>query len=190
VRFESELEHISSGVVETINYPFKLSVSLRNPAPHDRLICSKATDISFFEPYDILHIRPNFTGAKEYLVERLGRGIARRRQYFEYFEYRKSRRAKLAQGLDFDVGGDEADTGSTITSFIPSAVKDSTTFTLSLAELNDDNESDTGVSQTSLATTTAGFDRPRIPPLPETPAAGPFEWKYVTCSSPAFTSPT
>ena len=54
-------------------------------------------DTSFFEPFDINYARQRFPSAKEFLVQRLGKAISKRRQWLKY---REQHALKLGQFLD------------------------------------------------------------------------------------------
>ncbi|KAI9150003.1 HET-domain-containing protein [Paramyrothecium foliicola] len=158
-----ELSQILTGIVENVNSLLRLSVSIRNPAPHDRFKQSALTDTSYFEPFDKQHVRTKFAAAHDTLVERLGLAISRRRQYFRY---RDLRHQKMASGLDTW----EASEGmqSTIASSIPEEMKSAH------RDLKDEI-TEAGQSETSFATSTAIKSRPNIPALPEAAKQGPFE---------------
>ncbi|KAI0147030.1 hypothetical protein GGR57DRAFT_282123 [Xylariaceae sp. FL1272] len=187
---ESTLERVATSVCIIIDCLFCLSISIHNPAPHDRFISSKLTDTSHFEHHDISYVRDKFPGAEYYLIERLGKAISRRRQYFKY---RQSHREKLSAGLDIEEkrieegrieeGRNEEgwieegwiDVQSTIASSIPLALKDSIKTHSSMIVLDEDGHSDAGVSRTSFATTAQDSGRPKIPSIPKQYIDGPFE---------------
>ncbi|KAK5989762.1 hypothetical protein PT974_08022 [Cladobotryum mycophilum] len=141
---ETEVEQIVIDINDVINCLLRLSVSIRNPAPHDRFIASAPTDTSHFEKFDIHHVRSKFGGASGTLTERLGRAISRRRQYFKY---REMHHQKLSQDLDFNKYDG---TASTIASSIPNYMKDSNSSSV-MEVVDESNNSDTGVSATSFA---------------------------------------
>ena len=163
----SELSQILTSIAEDINCLFRLSVSIRNPAPHDRFKQTSLTDTSHFEPFDVQHVRSKFSAAPEGVVERLGKAISRRRQYFRY---RELHHQKMASGLETE--GDDG-LQSTIASSIPRHLKTDleTLEPLSLDKDDDDNRR----SQTSFATSVANTERSKLPALPEAAQEGPFE---------------
>ncbi|KAI1260969.1 hypothetical protein F5Y18DRAFT_218856 [Xylariaceae sp. FL1019] len=167
---ESPLEQAVSTIKTIVDCLLRLSMSIRNPAPSDRFISSKSTDTSHFEPHDISYVRDKFGDADNYLIERLGKAISRRRQYFRY---RQSHREKLGVGLDINDGRTEAQ--STVASSIPLALKDSTNTQSPVTELDDDAYSNAGFSHTSFATTAPESGRLKIPSLPKQYVDGPFE---------------
>ncbi|KAK3685899.1 hypothetical protein B0T22DRAFT_482821 [Podospora appendiculata] len=178
---EDELCQILFSIVEVINCLFRLSVSIRNPTPHDRFKRSAFTDTSTYEPYDIGHVRMKFPSAEGPIVDRVGKSISRRRQFFKY---RELHHQKLARGLEHD--SDELavpeDTGkSTIASSIPQHLKTSMTGNRMNPEtVNEDELSDGGRSQaTSYATaSTTNTARPKIPPMPKQATGEPFECPF------------
>jgi hypothetical protein len=68
----------------------RLSLSARNPAPHDQFTQSTRITMDHFEAFDVSHVKTKFPSAEDFLVVRLGKAITRRRQYLRY--RRKNRR--------------------------------------------------------------------------------------------------
>ncbi|KAI3322270.1 hypothetical protein HD806DRAFT_144170 [Xylariaceae sp. AK1471] len=165
---DTELAQILRNITDITNCLLRLSVTIRNPAPHDRFRESKITDTSHYEPFDIQHVRNKFPNIHSEMSERLGRAISRRRQYFKY---REAHHATLSQGLDLDTNLTEIVPKSTIASSIPEHLKSKTFNTMALDE---DVVSDTGISQTSYATSVATSDKLRVPTLPTEANSGPF----------------
>ncbi|KAK3303045.1 uncharacterized protein B0T15DRAFT_538931 [Chaetomium strumarium] len=166
---DTELGQIAADMADVINCLLRLTVTIRNPAPHDRYIQAKDTDASYFEPYDVQHVRSKFSEIEPWLEERLGKAISRRRQYLRY---RQSHHQKLSRGLDQELDEGNGLEDETIASSIPSHLKEGRNTDTSV--LRDDG-SDAGMSQTSYATSMASSDRLTIPPLPKEAYAGPFE---------------
>lgn len=170
----TELEQIASIVPDTVNCLLRLSVAIRNPAPHDRFAASIPIAVSDYEFFDIQHVHAKFPKIDSLLARRLGNTISRRRQYFRY---RESHHLKLAHGLDPKQPKDQADGESTIASSIPDHTK-SAGFGNILPAIDEDAISDAGISQTSFASSFAGTERLRIPPLPKGAESGPFECPF------------
>ncbi|KAF6830428.1 hypothetical protein CPLU01_07354 [Colletotrichum plurivorum] len=168
--FESEYSQILSDVLETINCLFRLSITIKNPSSHDRFMNSAATDASHFEKFDIQHVRMKFPLASESIIERLGKALSRRHQYFKY---RERHHERLAHGLDED----EVDGKSTAASSLPQHLKESST-TAAVQVIDEDHDSISGFSQTSFATSAADSDRRRIVDLPKEAQEGPFPCKF------------
>lgn len=186
--FQSELQQLLSNIDEVSTCLMRLSLAIRNPAPHDQFKSSTKIDVSHFETYDIEHVRGKFPSANEYLVQRLGKSISRRRQYLRY---REEHRKKLVQGLEdeeverqektedgvvrLQIGLDDfrtEDIQSTVASSIPRAAKLST----SVEELENYEDFEESLSQTSYASSAYDASKLRPPPLPEAGHDGePFE---------------
>jgi hypothetical protein len=180
----SELTQILCGIIESINCLFRLSVSIHNPFPHDRLKKASSTDASHFEPFDIDHVRTKFATASDTITERLGKANSRRRQYFKY---RQLHHQKLASGLD---DNEKHIVESTEASSLPPGLglRD-----LILPELRE-AETDSVVSDTSYATSSTTPGQQKVLALPAGAQDRPFEcpfcfmmisvsskrqWKYV-----------
>jgi len=178
----TELQQLISNIAEIVTCLMRLSMAIRNPAPHDQFKESAKIDTSHFEAFDIEHVRGKFPIAEEHLVIRLGKAISRRRQYLRY---REEHRKKLEQGLQAPIP--EATPSiiampiivapsemiqSTVASSIPFAIKASN----SAAELDDNDYYEDTLSQTSYASSASNITRLRPPPLPEQGQDGdPFE---------------
>jgi hypothetical protein len=168
---KTELEQIAFSALDTVNCLLRLSVALRNPAPHDRFATSVPIDASHFESFDIQHVQAKFQKVDDILAQRLGNAISGRRQYFKY---RESHHLKLAHGLD---PKDQGDGKSTIASSLPGHIK-SADFDNSLFATNEDAASEAGVSQTSFASSLTDTNSLRIPSLPKSAESGPFECPF------------
>lgn len=171
----AELTQILTDIAEIVTCLFRLSVSIRNPAPHDRYKQTGSTDASYFEPFDVQHARDLFPSASEDLVKRLGQANSYRRQYFKY---RELHHLKLSQGLGPSDHLTDPDCASTVASSIPQNMKGPEHHAQNAVVLGIDACSEDGMSQTSCATTVIGSDRLRIPPLPVEAESGPFQCPY------------
>ncbi|EGU86053.1 hypothetical protein FOXB_03457 [Fusarium oxysporum f. sp. conglutinans Fo5176] len=168
---DTELNQISVDIADVVNCLLRLSVAIRNPAPHDRFIKSHSIDTSHYEIFDIQHVSSKFRTIEPLLAERLGKAISRRRQFFNY---RLAHRTKLSQGLTHE-GGD----AETIASSLPEYLKDVARGGQPLPiDAIGDEGSHSGFSQTSYATSLADLDQCRIPPLPKESSEGPFECPF------------
>ncbi|CAK7229615.1 hypothetical protein SBRCBS47491_007310 [Sporothrix bragantina] len=160
----TEMEQIVRNVGDIISCLLRLSVAIRNPAPHDRFRAAYETDTSSYEPFDILHVHDKFSGMDKIIIERLGRAISLRRQYFKY---REAHHMKLAEGLEALGALERLDLEpartevlpTTLASSIPDAVKQDISFDLQTAAVNEDEASVTGASQTSFATSLSAEDK-------------------------------
>jgi hypothetical protein len=105
----SELEELQRAIHDTITNLFKLSMMIRQPTPRGRYSASKS--MAPFDPmFDIAHVWHKFPHARQnpWLVERLGRAITRRR---EYFRYRREHRRRLAGQSHYASGTVPGDIG-------------------------------------------------------------------------------
>lgn len=169
----TELKQLHSSIAQTVTLLLRLSIAIRNPAPHDQFIRSTNIDTSFYEEYDIMHVREKFPLAEEYLVTRLGRAISRRRQYLKY---REAHQKKLKYGLEttetsIEDSKTEMVPQSTVASSLPAALKD-----VDYLDLTEDSSSEMGFSEASTSMSDANTMKLRVPPLPEASQGGaPFE---------------
>jgi hypothetical protein len=118
---DTELGQIAADMADVVNCLLRLTVTIRNPAPHDRYKQAKNTDTSHFEPYDVHHVRSKFNEIEPWLAERLGKAISWRRQYLKYREFHHQ---KLSHGIDQELGEERALEAGTIASSIPSHLKE------------------------------------------------------------------
>ncbi|KAF2400547.1 hypothetical protein EJ06DRAFT_434184 [Trichodelitschia bisporula] len=178
----TEIGQIMNSITNTLTLLLRLSASIRNPTQHDRWLNSKSIDTSAFEHWDIEHVRAKFPQTDELRAERLGRGISRRRQFFNY---RKQHRERLAQGFEpAEPTATESQkpaptiVQSTVASSIPEMAKMPT----SNAPLEDDEQSDIAFTATSFATSVAQGSKLTVPLLPcGTEYDKPFECPFC-CS--------
>lgn len=158
----SELSQIMETLSEVITCLFQLSMSIRNPVPHDHIINSASDPTSSYEGFDKNHVQSKHPSADHDLVERMGKAITRRRSYLKY---RESRHSRLARGI-IDVDSGLANTiqgGSTVATSLPPEV--------AVGEDRDAPDSDPFslgdiISQTSFATSASGNRSMRPPPPP------------------------
>lgn len=173
---ESELTQIMTDVTDIIDCLLRLSVSVQNPSPHDRFKAATLTDTSFYEASDIKHVREKFESAPEWLVERLGKAISHRRQYFRYRDTRHQKLASSLENLETDLRLGQ----STVASSIPRDLKTTNTRggVASLGVLDDDQRSDTAYSQTSYATSRSSSEWLHVPNVPKEYSGGAFECPF------------
>lgn len=174
--FETEISQIATDVEEVIQCLFRLSVTIRNPAPHDRYKQSSRTDALHFEPFDIGHVRARFPKTSDALAQKLGKANSQRRQYFNY---RKLHHEKLSCGIDLD-DGETSGSGfeSTIASSIPKSIKVEGQDGEQPDYLDEDAYSSGCASQTSFESSLVDTGARKIPPLPKESAKGPFECPF------------
>ncbi|KAL6355640.1 hypothetical protein LRP88_11243 [Fusarium phalaenopsidis] len=172
----SEVEQILDEISHVVDCLLRLSVTIRNPAPHDQFL-SRAGEglVKEFVYWDAKHVRDKFPNVDKDLTDKLGRAMARRRQYFKYREEHKSR---LAEGLDED----EAEFGgraTTIASSLPEHLKEagkSADAGMAQFAIMDDARSD--ASATSYATSSPDSTQLRVPPIPKEHIDGSFKCPF------------
>jgi hypothetical protein len=148
-----------------------MSVLIRKPARHDRLLNFEKQDIGTYEQFDQQHVREKFPHANRVVSDRLGSAISRRRADLKY---RERHHKKLGKGIDRL--HDDAITymSETIASDISSKFKEESNIQF------DERGSSAGLSQTSYAQTMLeGHQAMTIPPPPKESANDqPFECPY------------
>lgn len=168
---KTEMDQIVLDITELVDCLLRLSVSIQNPAPHDRFMSSTFTDTSAYEDFDVQHVHAKFQEIDEGLAQRLGKAMSRRRQYFKY---RAAHHDKLSHGLRRHGDTNKTETTqpapSTIASSIPHQMKDEAPIDMS----GDDTQSEGGNSVTSFATSVSGPKTLNVPPMPEEAIKGPF----------------
>lgn len=169
---EKDMELVALDITDVVDCLLRLSVAIKNPAPHDRIKAS-GTEASVYEPFDIQHVRGKFGLLDDDLSQRLGRAISRRR---EFFKYREAHNKKLSYGLELhqDTNNTEI-VASTVASSIPGHMKEQANCCIQDEE---DVHSVAGASQTSYATSVASNQTLRIPPMPADALRGPFQCPF------------
>jgi hypothetical protein len=169
---QTELSQISSSTSEMLDCLFRLSVSIRNPAQHDRFKKAARVNLSHYENFDIAHVREAVPMIPSAYAERLGKAITRRR---EYFAYRESHHRKLAQGIE---GANPDDNATVVESTVASSIPNHLRLTgADLAEqivIDEDRRSETTGTETTVDSMFAAGERGKIPPLPRDAHERPF----------------
>nr|XP_036574590.1 uncharacterized protein CTRU02_15443 [Colletotrichum truncatum]KAF6781042.1 hypothetical protein CTRU02_15443 [Colletotrichum truncatum] len=173
---ETEIAQIALDITELVDCLLRLSVPIKSPAPHDQLMAADLTDTSAFEEVDIQHVKAKFPIIEEYLAQRLGRAISRRRQYLKYREARHLGRSH-GVGLHGDTKRREVE---------PSTIDSSTTLHVnqepSFGSSDDDTQSDEEASQASNSVSPTSSETLDIPSMPDEGANGPFQCPFCYCS--------
>lgn len=170
----TEVEQIYNGLVEVINSFFQMSMLIRRPAHHDRFLGTSKEESVTFELYDQKHVHEKYPQAEDFVVDRLGTAISKRRAVLKY---RERHHAKLSQGINkLHTGAHDGvqDGGSTILS---------ETIATEYKEPNiqfDEGGSNSGLSETSYAPTLLGGGNTITVPHPPKESANeqPFECPY------------
>jgi len=167
----SEIQQIYNGLVETINYLFRMAMLLRKPAKHDRFLKFKKEDVVIYERFDQQYVREKFPHADRTVSDRLGTSISMRRADLKY---RERHHKKLGKGIDHF--HDDTSRGA------PSTHMSDTVASDFKGESNirfDEAGSNDGLSQTSYAPSMLeGRKAMTIPPPPKDFAKRPFECPY------------
>ncbi|KAH8803309.1 hypothetical protein F5884DRAFT_650479, partial [Xylogone sp. PMI_703] len=167
----TEVQQIYCGIVETITGLFQLSIAIRQPAQHDRLLGTKRADATPFVPFDREHVSNKFPNALESVIDRLGLAISRRRAAIKY---RERHHTKLGKGIDHATNDQQDGTSTKISETIATEYKEP------YKDLEDTESITSGMSQTSYAQSLfAGTDSITVPPRPKTSMDGnAFECPY------------
>lgn len=165
----TEVQEIHQTLVETIDQLYQMSMIIRKPAQHDRLVGTKKLDSEPFQFWAKQHTSTKYPNADALAIDRISSAMARQRAILKY---RERHHAKLSQGIV-----SESDSKSTILS--ETMVTD--VFKEIPGQLSD-MASDAGVSETSYGGTLlegTGTDAPKIPPMPKKGMGKrPFECPY------------
>jgi hypothetical protein len=167
----TEVQQIHRGLVDSVDCLFRMSMAIRRPASHNRLMGMKQADALGFEPFDRQHVLEKYPNADSAITDRLGAAISRRRATLKY---RERHHEKLKAGINRIGLSDQSDAISTKLSETIATEYDDTCPTFQ------DAASDSGGSQTSYAQTLLGGGAGMtMPPLPKDAANGmPFECPY------------
>ncbi|KAJ9498470.1 hypothetical protein H2202_006157 [Exophiala xenobiotica] len=166
----TEMEQIYRGLIDTINCLFQLSMIIRRPIQHDRLLGTRKVDTIIFEPYDRTHVAQKYPQLEQVVVDRLGSAISRRRAMLKYHE---RHHAKLGEGIE-DIVDEHKDA-------LSSKLSDTIATGFDESHIRfDDTASNSGVSQTSYAPSIwESSEKLTVPPPPrESANEEPFECPY------------
>lgn len=164
----TEVQQLYQSITDTINLLFQISLAIRRPAGHDRLLNIKINDNSYFEPWARQHVSQKYPEAEDALVSRLGTAMARQKSILKY---RERHRAKLGKGLLGDMETTSTKLSETVATEIPFD-NDHLQFL--------DTASDSGLSQTSYATSLMESKMAKSMPKPPKASSdrNPFECPY------------
>ena len=170
----SEIQELFGIVSESIANLFRLAVIIRRATPRDRYLkAAAAAHEPFDSSFDIAHVGHKFprldTEHSKWLKQRLGNAISHRRQFLRYSREHRDRKARtikeenteddfhlhraglVARSMNQQVTGDGKSRVSDLAP--PSSLAKTTASTLAPDQLQEaEIMSDTGVSQTSYAT--------------------------------------
>ncbi|OOQ90846.1 hypothetical protein PEBR_02856 [Penicillium brasilianum] len=162
----SEIQQIHQGLVETITQLYQMSMIIRQPAQHDRLVGTDKLDAEPFQFWAKQHISNKYPDADELVVNRISSAMARQRAILKY---RERHHLKTSQGINCEGDGKSTVLSETVaTDIIPGQ--------------SSDIASEAGGSETSYGSVLlkgTGIEAPRIPPIPQNGAQQrPFECPY------------
>lgn len=163
---EKELKQVFLHIGGVIDCLLRLSVTISNPAPHDRFRSRAGAQVGYYEPWDIQHVREKFPHVDEEIAERLGRALTHRRKYFKY---RENHYCRLKEGLEGDDDGMSKGRATTVASSVPQQLKDTDAQSLGLFDA-DRSE----ISQTVYAPSIINKSQLQVPPIPKEHIDGPF----------------
>lgn len=164
----TEVQQLHQSVVDIINSLFQISMAIRRPADHDRVLNMRIKDELYFEPWARQHVSNKYPNAEDSIISRLSAALSRQRAILKY---RERHRAKLEKGLF-----ERIETEST---------KLSETVATDMAPDNDqlyflERQSNSGISQSSYATSL--MDTKAATSIPNPPKGSenstPFECPY------------
>ena len=197
----THIEYNTLDIKQAVDCLCRASMDLQKQKTVNRYDQCSDIDISFFEPFDVNYTRQKFPTAKEFLLQRLGKAISKRRQWLKY---REQHAFKLGQFLDLvdnllDSASILSETTATIFE-VPTAAKEhhnslendlisgdshnldsepsisNLAATFNLASLRREKAISTIATKTSYGTTLGDERRLRMPNMPEEGLdARPFE---------------
>jgi hypothetical protein len=166
----TEMQQIYHGLVDNINCLFQMSMVIRRPAYHDRLLGTKRADATVFEPYDRKHVSQKYPRADDTIVHRLGGAISRRRAALKY---REKHHAKLSAGINHTLDDQHGTISTQMSETIATEFEESHI-------MFEETASNSDLSQTSYAQTLLGSGAAVTIPSPpkESTNEQPFECPY------------
>jgi hypothetical protein len=167
----TEIQQLHKNIVETIHHIYRMSMIIRTPAHHDRLLGTDKLDAQPFKHWAHNHASNKYPLADAGVLECVSSAMALQRAILKY---RERHHAKLSQNLDDVNEGDQKSTilSETVVTDICHDLPPGSNDLISVA--------DTSETQTSFAGTLInGTGATTIPPLPkEGTGKNPFECPY------------
>ena len=183
----TELNQLFQAIKETLGSLFKLFYLIQNPSPRNRYTQAASTT-SYSEPFDVNHVGYQYPHVRstDWLLRRLGKANARRRQFFRLREAQHESLTQLYNPLTGTVDEEVAVlqpesasvTASTLASrALTSSSQVATDYTSSYNSNDDETRSETSSYGTSV--NSAEDHSPRVPPPPkESMNRRPFQCQY------------
>ncbi|OQE36869.1 hypothetical protein PENCOP_c011G07652 [Penicillium coprophilum] len=166
----TDIQVLYQSLRNIVNLLFRISMAIRRPADHDRLMEIKIKNASFFEPWAKQHVSHKFPNAEADTASRLSAAMARQKAVLKYFERHK---AKLSKGL--------VATGETESNYLSETVATEMAVSDEVGQLQFlETNSMSGVSQTSYAPSMFTANESLSIPNPPRESAdkNPFECPY------------
>ena len=170
----TEVQEIHQALVETINQLYQMSMIIRKPAQHDRLVGTKKLDSEPFQFWAKQHTSSKYPNADALAIDRISSAMARQRAILKY---RERHHEKLSQGINSESDGKSTVLSETVVTDLFKEIPGK-----EIPDQLSDMASDAGVSETSYGGTLlegTGADAPKIPPIPKKGTENkPFECPY------------
>jgi uncharacterized Zn-finger protein len=154
---EVELQQLHAILGDVINCLYQISLLIRKPARHDRLLHYDSDIGAAFTSWARGHVSNKFPNADPAIIDRLGSAITKRRTLLKY---RERHHQKLARGLDSAIENRENEESLAFSQTL------ATDFQEVALEISD-AASATGVSQTSYAKSLEGGGDITVPAPPK-----------------------
>ncbi|KAJ5771876.1 hypothetical protein N7520_002405 [Penicillium odoratum] len=168
-KFTPEIQEIHQGLVETNTQLYQISMIIRKPSQHDRLVGTDKLDSQPFRFWARQHASDKYPSADTLAIDRISSAMAQQRGVLKY---RERHHTKLSQGIDLENDGKSTILSETVVTDL---------FEETPGQLSD-MISEAGMSETSYGGTLlegSGVNAPKIPPLPKKGGENqPFECPY------------
>lgn len=175
----SEIEELQQSIANILRCLFRMSMLVRNPAQHDLLLGPRAAEASAFARFDYNHVRDKLPEADLALVSRLARAITRRRTYLQHRNIHTAMLKPETDNFDRNIQDFQVQDDTTSDSDVYALSDTVSTDTSAWSAVFHDEESQTGVSQTSYSTSSMTGNSVTIPSPPKASENGaPFECPY------------
>jgi hypothetical protein len=154
---EVELQQLHAALGDVVDCLYQISLLIRKPARHDRLLRYDSGIGAAFTPWDRGHVSSKFPNADSITIDRLGAAITKRRMLLKY---RERHYQKLAHGLDSAIESREDEKSLGLSHTLATDFKE-------VAVETSDAASATGASQTSYAKSLEGGGDITVPLPPK-----------------------
>jgi hypothetical protein len=170
---QDELEESIHIIISSL---LKLAIAVRNPAPVDRYIKSRAIDMSFYKTHDLAYLEELYPGIDVYLKERMAEATLQRRRFLEYSARHHFKLARDSSPEETEEEGDDAASlyAETTASSLPAPLRHESSTLEAAFDTRSERSSFTSYASSGMGT------RPKVPPPPAHTVLGgdPFECPY------------